>query len=39
MGAEPFAQYPDMNEFGEVVGATAARIARDAVKARPDVPF
>lgn len=36
---EPRAQYPDMSEFGEVVGAVAARVARDAVKARPEAPF
>ena len=36
---EPRAQYPDMGEFGEEVGATAARIAHRVVKAKPEVPF
>ena len=37
--AEPEAQYPDITEFGEEVGATAARVARRVVDARPSVPF
>lgn len=36
---EPRAQYPDVTEFGEEAGATAARIARRVGDARPSVPF